>query len=88
MFIMFQSVERYLKKFEANCLLHEVIQIPPPEISNFYWKNNYGNKYKAFIPTPGRNVYYSLKEYVGEMELEEIKLDGLVYVYVNVKCNH
>lgn len=85
---MFQSAEKYLNKFEANCLLPEVIKIPPPEISNFYWKNDYGNKYKAFIPTPGRNVYYSLKEYVGETELNEINIDGLVYIYVNVICNH
>lgn len=86
------SVEKYLKKFEANCLLHEVIQIPPPEISNFYWKNNYGNKYKAFIPTPGRNVYYSLKEYAGEMELKEINEGGwkfaekCVLLAVSNKC--
>lgn len=85
---MFQSVEKYLKKFEANCLLHEVIQIPPPEVSNFYWKNEYEKKYKAFIHTPDRNIYYNLKEYVGEVELEEIKDDGLVQVYVNVICNH
>ncbi|CAH1736127.1 unnamed protein product [Aphis gossypii] len=73
------SAEKYLNKFEANCLLPEVIKIPPPEISNFYWKNDYGNKYKAFIPTPNRIVYYNLEEYGEFMSKEEINDFGWTF---------
>jgi len=65
-----------LTNLEANCLLTQVEQTPPPEISNFYWKNDAGKKYKVFIPTPSRMLYYNLGEYEGE--INEIDYNGLV----------
>lgn len=75
---MFQTAEKYLTKLEANCLLNQVLHTPPPEISNFYWKNDTGEKYKVFIPTPNRKLYYNLKEYEGDIKINEINDDRLV----------
>lgn len=68
-----------MTRLEANCLLAEPEQTPPPEISNFYWKNDYEEKYKVFIPTPNRYVYYNLEEYVGDINIDQIDGGGLVY---------
>jgi len=67
-----------LTRLEANCLLAGPEQTPPPEISNFYWKNDYEEKYKVFIPTPNRYVYYNLEEYVGDINIGQIDEGGLV----------
>ncbi|XP_060872295.1 uncharacterized protein LOC132946338 [Metopolophium dirhodum] len=65
------AAEKYLMQLEANRLLNEVEQTPPPKMSNFYWKNYAGHKYKAFIPTPNRRMYYNLEEYEGDMNINE-----------------
>lgn len=69
-------------KLEACPLLRvldKVERTPPPEVSNFYWKNDDEEKYKVFIPTPNRKLYYNLEEYEGDININEIDNDGLVY---------
>lgn len=70
---MFQSAERHLEILEGNCLLENTSGIPTPERSNFYWINSYEDKFKAFIPTPNRYIYYNLEEFKGDRELIEGK---------------
>ncbi|XP_025200375.1 uncharacterized protein LOC112598195 [Melanaphis sacchari] len=77
------NLEQLLKKLEANCLLRQIEVTPPPALSNFYWKNNHGDKYKVFIDTPDRFIYYNLEEYDRFMTIKEI--DGYGWKFVK-KC--
>ncbi|XP_022162523.1 uncharacterized protein LOC111028265 isoform X1 [Myzus persicae] len=71
------AAEKYLMKLEAcPLLLDQVERTPPPEVSNFYWKNDDEEKYKVFIPTPNRKLYYNLEEYEGDININEIDNDG------------
>lgn len=57
-----QRLETYLYRFEIEHSMNSVQIIPPPEYSSFYWRNDDYTKHKVFIPTPNRDIYYSLKE--------------------------
>ncbi|NP_001155553.1 uncharacterized protein LOC100162856 [Acyrthosiphon pisum] len=74
------SAEIYLTRFEENCLLTQPEKTPPPQISNFYWKNDNEEKFKVFITTPNRYVYYNLEEYVGDIEISQIDEGGWKWV--------
>lgn len=37
-------------------------------VSNFFWKNNAGNKFKARIPASNCQLYYTLEEYQGDID--------------------
>lgn len=58
--------------------LDEVCETPPPKISNFYWKNDGERKFKVFMPTPNRTLYYTLEEYEGDMDINKFDDNRLV----------
>ncbi|KAL4089626.1 hypothetical protein QTP88_024636 [Uroleucon formosanum] len=73
------AAEKYLMNLENDPSLNQVEETPPPEISNFYWKNDDERKYKVFIQTPNRSLYYNLEEYEGDINIQNIDNNGWIF---------
>ncbi|XP_060875468.1 uncharacterized protein LOC132948829 [Metopolophium dirhodum] len=54
-------VGKYLSKLESGNFIDELVNKPTPKCSSFYWNNYY--KYKVFIPTKNRLIYFNMEEY-------------------------
>lgn len=74
-----------LENEDEQFTIDEPITTPPPLVSSFYWQNHRGTKYKVFIPTEDKEVYWNFEEY----DKKDINLDTidekLVYYKIRIK---
>jgi len=54
-------IGKYLSKLESENFIDKLVNKPTPKCSSFYWNNYY--KYKVFIPTKNRLIYFNMQEY-------------------------